>query len=67
MSQVDVAIIEVGVGGTYDSTNVIERPIVCGITSLGLDHQPILGSTIEKIAWHKAGIAKVRSSIPIDT
>ena len=35
---VDVAILEVGVGGEYDSTNIIEKPIVCGITALGLDH-----------------------------
>ncbi|KAJ2559353.1 Folylpolyglutamate synthetase [Coemansia sp. RSA 1933] len=55
---VDVAVVEVGVGGQYDSTNVIRRPAVCGIASLGLDHQVTLGSTIESIAWHKAGIIK---------
>ncbi|KAF2753147.1 putative folylpolyglutamate synthase [Pseudovirgaria hyperparasitica] len=55
---VDVAIYEVGVGGQFDSTNVIERPIVTGITSLGIDHVQILGNTIEEIAWHKAGIMK---------
>ncbi|KAI8143827.1 Mur ligase [Fennellomyces sp. T-0311] len=55
---VDVAILEVGVGGEYDSTNIIEKPIVCGITALGLDHVTVLGDTIDKIAWHKAGIIK---------
>eukprot|EP00158_Paraphelidium_tribonemae_P003741 Partr_v1_DN26343_c0_g2_i2_m43441 putative Catalyzes conversion of folates to polyglutamate derivatives allowing concentration of folate compounds in the cell and the intracellular retention of these cofactors, which are important substrates for most of the folate-dependent enzymes that are involved in one-carbon transfer reactions involved in purine, pyrimidine and amino acid synthesis (By similarity) len=57
---VDVAIIEVGIGGEYDCTNVIERPVVCAISSLGLDHQAILGDTIEEIAWQKAGIIKVQ-------
>ncbi|XP_038904563.1 folylpolyglutamate synthase isoform X1 [Benincasa hispida] len=56
--EVDVAIIEVGLGGTYDSTNVIEEPIVCGITSLGMDHMEILGNSLGMIASHKAGILK---------
>ncbi|KAJ4779534.1 Folylpolyglutamate synthase [Rhynchospora pubera] len=55
---VDVAIIEVGIGGRWDSTNVIKEPIVCGVTSLGMDHMEILGDTIEKIASEKAGIFK---------
>ncbi|KAL9616362.1 MAG: hypothetical protein Q9160_008756 [Pyrenula sp. 1 TL-2023] len=55
---VDAAIIECGVGGEYDSTNFIDKPVVCGITSLGIDHVSLLGSTIEEIAWHKAGIMK---------
>ncbi|VDN51557.1 unnamed protein product [Dracunculus medinensis] len=55
---VDVAIIEVGIGGEYDCTNVILNPVVCGITRLDLDHTSILGNTIESIAWHKAGIFK---------
>ncbi|KAI8321502.1 FolC bifunctional protein [Martensiomyces pterosporus] len=58
MEKVDVAIMEVGVGGQYDSTNVIRKPVVCGIASLGIDHQNSLGSTIEEIAWHKGGIIK---------
>lgn len=57
--KVDCAILEVGVGGEYDSTNIIEKPIVCGITALGLDHVSVLGNTIDQIAWHKAGIIKV--------
>ncbi|KAK4939864.1 hypothetical protein LTR10_019932 [Elasticomyces elasticus] len=56
--KVDTAVIECGVGGAYDSTNVLESPAVTGITSLGIDHVAILGSTIGEIAWHKAGIIK---------
>lgn len=58
---VDVAIYEVGVGGERDSTNIIDRPIATGITSLGIDHVGALGDTIESIAWHKAGIFKFSS------
>ncbi|XP_023527435.1 folylpolyglutamate synthase isoform X1 [Cucurbita pepo subsp. pepo] len=58
--EVDVAIIEVGLGGMYDSTNVIEEPIVCGITSLGMDHMELLGNSLSQIASHKAGILKPR-------
>ncbi|XP_052719273.1 folylpolyglutamate synthase, mitochondrial-like isoform X3 [Crassostrea angulata] len=56
--KVDVAIMEVGIGGQYDSTNLVRKPVVCGVSSLGLDHTSILGETIDKIAWHKAGIFK---------
>ncbi|XAR69898.1 Tetrahydrofolate synthase [Bertholletia excelsa] len=56
--KVDVAIIEVGLGGTMDATNVIKEPVVCGITSLGMDHTETLGDTLGKIASHKAGIFK---------
>jgi folylpolyglutamate synthase len=55
---VDTAIFEVGVGGEYDSTNIIEKPTATGITSLGIDHVGVLGNTIESIAWNKAGIFK---------
>jgi folylpolyglutamate synthase len=57
--QTDVVIMEVGVGGEWDGTNIIRKPSVCGVTSLGLDHIDVLGNTIEKIAWHKGGILKV--------
>ncbi|KAJ2782407.1 Folylpolyglutamate synthetase [Coemansia javaensis] len=60
---VDVAVLEVGVGGEYDSTNVVERPVVCGIAPLGIDHQATLGATIEEIAWHKAGI--IKQGVPV--
>lgn len=56
--KVDTAVIECGIGGAYDSTNIIEQPAVTGITSLGIDHVGMLGSTIGEIAWHKAGIMK---------
>ena len=55
---VDGAVIECGIGGEYDSTNILLQPTVTGITSLGIDHTVMLGTTIEKIAWHKAGIMK---------
>uniref|UniRef100_A0A8C4F9D5 Folylpolyglutamate synthase n=1 Tax=Dicentrarchus labrax TaxID=13489 RepID=A0A8C4F9D5_DICLA len=56
--KVDLAVIEVGIGGAYDCTNIIRKPWVCGISSLGIDHTQILGDTIEKIAWQKGGIFK---------
>ncbi|XP_064153587.1 folylpolyglutamate synthase, mitochondrial-like [Anguilla rostrata] len=56
--KVDVAVIEVGIGGAYDCTNVIRKPWVCGISSLGIDHASLLGDTVEEIAWQKAGIFK---------
>ena len=55
--QVDVAVIEVGLGGRLDPTNIIQ-PRVCAITTIGLDHTKILGDTLETIAREKAGIAK---------
>uniref|UniRef100_A0A0N4Z4S3 Folylpolyglutamate synthase n=1 Tax=Parastrongyloides trichosuri TaxID=131310 RepID=A0A0N4Z4S3_PARTI len=55
---VDVAIMEVGIGGEYDSTNIIEKPTVCGITTLDYDHTHLLGETIQEIAWQKGGIMK---------
>lgn len=60
--EVDVAIIEVGLGGRLDSTNVI-HPLVSLITNIGLDHQDILGNTLEEIAGEKAGI--IKSNTPI--
>ncbi len=55
--KVDIAVIETGIGGLYDSTNIID-PLLCIITNIGLDHTSILGSTIEEIARQKAGIIK---------
>lgn len=55
---VDTAIIECGIGGEYDSTNVLKHPTTTGITALGIDHVMMLGDTVESIAWHKAGIMK---------
>ncbi len=61
-SEVDVAVIEAGVGGTLDGTNVL-RPQVAVITNVALDHTDILGDTLEQIARDKAGIAK--AGIPL--
>ncbi|MCD9856505.1 bifunctional folylpolyglutamate synthase/dihydrofolate synthase [Epilithonimonas sp. JDS] len=60
--KVDHAIIEVGLGGRLDSTNII-KPLVSAITNVQLDHQDLLGETIEEIAFEKAGI--IKESIPI--
>ena len=60
--KVDFAIIEVGLGGRLDSTNII-KPMVSAITNVDLDHQNILGETLEEIATEKAGI--VKPNIPI--
>ncbi|XP_019102376.1 PREDICTED: folylpolyglutamate synthase isoform X3 [Camelina sativa] len=63
--QVDVVILEVGLGGRFDATNVIQKPVVCGISSLGYDHMEILGYTLAEIAAEKAGIFK--SGVPAFT
>jgi dihydrofolate synthase / folylpolyglutamate synthase len=55
--RVDVAVIEVGLGGRLDGTNVL-HPVVAAITSVGYDHTDVLGTKIEEIAFEKAGIAK---------
>ena len=60
--QVDVAIMEVGMGGLLDSTNVCQ-PILTGITTIGLDHVALLGDTLEAIAEQKAGI--IKQGIPL--
>jgi dihydrofolate synthase/folylpolyglutamate synthase len=60
--RVDIAVVEVGLGGRLDGTNVIV-PVVAAITSVGLDHTDVLGDSIEGIAREKAGIAK--SGIPL--
>ncbi|UGS20712.1 bifunctional folylpolyglutamate synthase/dihydrofolate synthase [Flavobacterium cyclinae] len=60
--QVDVAIIEVGMGGRLDSTNVI-TPLLSVITNIGFDHTDFLGNTLSKIAFEKAGI--IKSNIPV--
>ncbi|KAI9777976.1 MAG: hypothetical protein M1816_004374 [Peltula sp. TS41687] len=58
LEETDVIIIETGIGGENDSTNVFQNPIATGITTIGLDHVEILGNSIEAIAWHKSGIFK---------
>ncbi|MBT2697894.1 bifunctional folylpolyglutamate synthase/dihydrofolate synthase [Bacillus sp. ISL-40] len=62
MNKVDVVIFEVGLGGRFDSTNIIQ-PLASIITNIGLDHTNILGNTYEEIAFEKAGIIKENTSI----
>ena len=54
----DMVLLEVGLGGRFDATNVIDRPTVTAITPVSLDHQHFLGDTVAKIAFEKAGIVK---------
>lgn len=60
--KVDLAVLEVGLGGLYDSTNVI-KPLVSVITGVDYDHMNILGDTIEEIAYNKAGI--IKANVPV--
>lgn len=60
--QVDVAVLEVGLGGRFDATNVV-MPEACAITTIGLDHQEYLGRTEDAIAFEKAGI--IKSGVPV--
>ena len=61
-SQVDLAVLEVGMGGRFDATNVVES-LACAITTIGLDHQEYLGTTEAAIAFEKAGI--IKSAVPV--
>ncbi len=56
--QCEFVVLEVGLGGRYDSTNVIEAPLLSVITGIALDHTQLLGATLDKIAFEKAGIIK---------
>ncbi len=57
-NKIDIAVLETGLGGRFDATNVISTPLVSVITKIGLDHTAILGDTIEQIAAEKCGIIK---------
>ena len=61
-SAVDLAVVEVGLGGRFDATNVV-RPVLTAITNVSLDHTKLLGESVGDIAWEKAGIAK--SGVPL--
>lgn len=61
--KIDVAIVEVGIGGEYDSTNIVRNTEVVGLTSLQLEHTQLLGDTLGEIAWQKAGIIKENSHV----
>ena len=56
--KVDIALVEVGLGGRLDATNVIPPPIIAVITSISLDHMEYLGDTVQDIAKEKCGIIK---------
>ena len=62
---VEYAVLETGLGGRLDATSAVERPEVCVITSIGLDHTEYLGDTLEEIAGEKAGI--IRQGAPVFT
>ncbi|QDH16798.1 bifunctional folylpolyglutamate synthase/dihydrofolate synthase [Swingsia samuiensis] len=59
----DVVILEVGLGGRFDATNVISKPVACVITPVSLDHQAFLGDSVAAIAGEKAGI--IKSHVPV--
>jgi dihydrofolate synthase/folylpolyglutamate synthase len=59
-----IVVVEVGLGGRLDSTNVVS-PVACAITSIELEHTELLGDTIQKIAWEKAGI--IKKGVPVFT
>lgn len=58
MKRCDFVVLEVGLGGRFDATNVIPSPLVCAIASISLDHMNILGNTMQEIAFEKCGIIK---------
>jgi dihydrofolate synthase / folylpolyglutamate synthase len=60
--QIDVAVLEVGLGGRFDATNVV-RPLACAITTIALDHQEYLGRTLSSVAFEKAGI--IKTNVPV--
>lgn len=57
-SDCDIVVLETGLGGRFDATNVIDAPMASVITSISLDHVAVLGNTLSQIAWEKAGIIK---------
>lgn len=64
--QVDFAVVEVGLGGREDATNIIQDPVATVITNISKDHQSFLGNTVEEIAAHKAGIIKPNAPCFVD-
>lgn len=63
--KIDILVLEVGMGGRHDASNVIENSLVSIITTIGFDHTEFIGDTIEQIAWEKAGIIKEESNVVI--
>jgi dihydrofolate synthase/folylpolyglutamate synthase len=64
-SKVDLAVIEVGLGGRFDATNIVQNVLASVITNIDLDHMHILGNTVEQIAFEKAGI--IKEGVPVVT
>jgi len=64
--QVDFAVVEVGLGGREDATNIVQDPVATVITNISKDHQSFLGNTVEEIAAHKAGIIKPNAPCFVD-
>lgn len=64
-NKVDFVVLETGLGGLYDCTNIITKPLVSIVTSIGYDHMHILGNTLQEIAYQKAGIIKKDSNTVI--
>lgn len=62
---IDFLVLEVGLGGRFDSTNIVKSPLLSVITSISYDHTEYLGDTLEKIAYEKAGIIKENSNVVI--
>ncbi len=60
--QIEIAIVEVGLGGRLDSTNIVQ-PVLSVITNIGYDHMPMLGNTLAEIAYEKAGI--IKNNVPV--
>ena len=60
---VDVAVVEVGMGGRLDATNIIKKPVLSVITSIGMDHMAFLGNTLREIAMEKYGI--IKNNVPV--
>jgi dihydrofolate synthase/folylpolyglutamate synthase len=65
-AEVEFVILETGMGGRLDATNIVEHPVMTVITTIGLDHTEILGDTIEKITYEKAGIIKPQVPVVFD-
>ena len=61
----DICVIEAGIGGLYDATNVSGNTVLSVITPIGMDHMEYLGNTVKEIAFHKAGI--IRTGVPVVT
>ena len=60
---VKMAVVETGLGGRLDATNIVKKPVACAITNIGYDHMYVLGNTIEEIAGEKAGI--IKENVPV--